>query len=70
MTRYVPPKRESTFNTFSPYYFYKVSKYDKGMDICSGEGIDKSGPKYQHEGESKFYFRYLEIERLDYSDLC
>ena len=53
-------------------YFYEVSNYDEGMDICSGEDIYMSSPKYQwlHEGEVKFYFRYLEIEKLDYSDLC
>ena len=41
------------------------------MDICSGEDNDMSSPKYQwlHEGEVKSYFSYLEIERLDYSDL-
>ena len=43
-------------------YFFKVSIYDKGMDICSGEDFDKSGPKYKwlHEREVKSYFRYLE----------
>ena len=35
------------------------------MDICSGEDIDMSGPKYQ--GEVKSYLRYLEIE-AEYSD--
>ena len=40
-------------------YFYEVSNYDEGMDICSGEDIYMSSPKYQwlHEGEVKFYFR-------------
>ena len=38
------------------------------MDICSGEDIDMSGPKYQ--GEVKSYFRYLDIEAewAEYSD--
>ena len=42
------------------------------MDICSSEDIDMSSPKYQWplEGGVKSYFCYLEIERLDYSDLC
>ena len=53
-------------------YSYEVSIYDEGMDICSSEDIDMSSPKYQwlHEGGVKSYFCYLEIERLDYSDLC
>ena len=38
------------------------------MDICSGEDIAKSGPSISGcvRAESKSYFSYLEIERLDY----
>ena len=48
-------------------YFYKVSIYDKGMDICSGENIYMSCRNYQwlHEGEMEVPLPVTsEIERL------